>query len=135
MAANFALRARVIVHAPEMVAVEHRRERAVERENFEAVAREIEFANDFGAKQRDDVGAFREEEAGDDFFGDRGAAENVASLQSEHFLACFREVSGVDQAVVAAADHDYVIVLRHSLNSSGMNPHMLGEKRCGWKTG
>jgi hypothetical protein len=29
---------------------------------------------------------------------------------------------------VAAADHDYVIVLRHSLDSSGMNPHMRGEK-------
>ena len=43
-----------------------------------------------------------------------GAAENVPTLQREDFLACFCEVSGVDQAVVAAADHDYVIVLRHS---------------------
>ncbi len=134
VAANFALGARVVVHAPEIVAVEHRRERAVERKNFEAMARKVEFANDFRAKKRNNVGALGEKEAGDDFFGDGGAAKNVAAFQRENFLARFGEIRGVDQAVVAAADHDYVIVLRHSLDSSAINPHMLGEKRCGWKT-
>ena len=50
VAAEFALRARVIVHAPEIVAIEHRCERAVERENFEAMARKVEFANNLGPK-------------------------------------------------------------------------------------
>src|SRR6185437_24370 len=70
MADEFAAGLRVIVYAPEMVAVGHRSERAVEREDFEAVAREIEVANDFGAQKRDDVRANGEFEAGDDFFGD-----------------------------------------------------------------
>ena len=61
--------------------------------------------------------------------------KDVATLQGEDFLARLCEIRSVDQAVVAAADHDYVIVLRHSLESSGMNPQMLGDKRCGWKTG
>ena len=47
---------------------------------------------------------------------------------SEDLVAGVRQIGRVDEAVVAAADHDYVIVLRHSLDSSGMNPHMLGEK-------
>ncbi len=34
----------------------------------EAVAREVELANDFGTEERDDVGAFREKEAGDVLF-------------------------------------------------------------------
>ena len=38
MPQNFAPRAAVIVHAPQVVAVGHRRERAVERQHFEAVA-------------------------------------------------------------------------------------------------
>src|SRR6266404_1012645 len=74
VAANFALRAGVVIHAPEVVAVVHGSEGAVEGEYFEAVAREIEFANDFWAQERDDVGTFGEEEAGDDFVSDGGAA-------------------------------------------------------------
>ena len=34
MAANFALRARVIVHSPEVISIGHRRERAIERQDF-----------------------------------------------------------------------------------------------------
>ena len=82
MAANFAAGFGVIVHAPQVIAVGHGRKRAVERQNFQAVARKIELANDFRAKQRDDVRAFGEKKAGDDFFGNSGAAENVAALQN-----------------------------------------------------
>jgi len=75
MAANFALRAGVIVHAPEMIAVGHRGERAVEGKGFRGRGGEIEFANDFGAEERDYIGAFGEEEARDDFFGDGAPRE------------------------------------------------------------
>ena len=80
VAFEFAARFAVIVLAPEIIAVGHRRDRAVERENFQAVAREVEVANDFWAKQRDDVRENRKFEAGDDFFGDGCAAENVTAF-------------------------------------------------------
>jgi len=105
----------VVVHAPEVVAAGHGREGSVERENFQAVAREIEFTDDFGAKERDDVRAFGKKKAGDDFFGDGGAAENVAAFENDDLLPCFGEIRGVDQAIVAAADDDYVVVLPHSV--------------------
>jgi hypothetical protein len=38
-------------------------------------------------------------------------------LQRQHLLPGFRQVSSVHQPVVAAADHNRVIVLRHSQNS------------------
>jgi hypothetical protein len=76
---------------------------------------EIQFANDLGAEQRDDVGTFGEEEAWDNFFGDGGTAENAAALEDEHFFAGFGKVSGIDEAVVTASDDDYIVGLRHSL--------------------
>ncbi len=114
MAANIADGFGVVVHAPEVVAVGHGREGAVEREDFEAVTRKIEFANDFRAKQRDDVRTFGKKESGDDFFSDSGAAENVAAFQDNDLLPRFGEIRGVDQAVVTAADDDDVVVLPHS---------------------
>ncbi len=87
VARDFAMRAAVVVHAPEIVAAGHGRERAVERKDFEAVARQVEVADDFRTQQRDHVGAHRELEARVDFFGDGGAAEHVAALEHENFLA------------------------------------------------
>jgi hypothetical protein len=124
----------MIVHAPEIIAAGHGSEGAVEGKNFEAVAGEIEFANDFGAEQRDDVGAFGEEEAGDDFFGYGGAAEDVAAFEDENFFAGLGEVRGVDQAVVAAADDDCVVILRHSgrLHTNPKVKVMLETRRVYW---
>ena len=113
VALDFAARFGVIVDAPEVIAVGHGRESAVERKNFEAVAREIEVANNFRAKKRDDVRKNGKFEAGNDFFGDGGAAENVAAFENEDFLPCFGEVSRIDEAVVAATDDNYVVALRH----------------------
>jgi len=45
------------------------------------VARQVELANDLGAKEGDDVGALGEQEAGDDLFGDGGTAEDVETLE------------------------------------------------------
>jgi len=123
MAADFALGTGVVVHAPEMIAVGHRGERAIEGKNFEAMAGEIEFANDFGAEEGDYIGALGEKKTGDDFFGDGGAAENVAAFEDKNFFAGFSEIGSVDQSVVAAADDDCVVMLRHAVKLH-TNPRM-----------
>jgi len=115
VAANVADGFGVVVDAPEVVAAGHRREGAVEREDFQAVARKIKFANDFRAEERDNVRTFRKKKAGDNFFGDGGAAEHMATFQDYDSLPCFGEVGGVDEAIVAAADDDNVVVLPHSV--------------------
>ena len=109
MARDLAMRFAVIVHAPQVVAARHGSERAVERQNFQAVAGQVEVANDLRPQQRDHVGADRELESGENFFGDGGAAEHVAALEHQNFLAGARQIGGVDQAVVASADDDYVV--------------------------
>ena len=77
------------------------------------MAREIEIANNFGAQERNDIGENGEFEAGDDFFGDGGAAQNIAALEDQNFFARAGEIGRVDQAVVAAADDDDVVALGH----------------------
>ena len=67
---DLAARLGVVVDAPEVIAVGHRRERAVERKNLEAVARQVQLADDLGAQQRDDVRTHGEPEAGEDLFRD-----------------------------------------------------------------
>ena len=54
---DLAVRRRVVVRPPERVAVRHRRESAVERQDLESVPRQFELANDLGPEQRHDVGA------------------------------------------------------------------------------
>ena len=87
VAGDFAMRLAVIVHAPQVIAAGHGREGAVERKDFEAVAREVEVADDLGPQQRDDVRADGELEAREDFFGAGRAAENVAAFEHENFLS------------------------------------------------
>ena len=57
MPGNFASRLREIVDAPEVVAAGHRRERAIKRENLQAMARQIELANDLRTQEGNDVRA------------------------------------------------------------------------------
>src|SRR5437016_10629212 len=106
MAADVADGLGVVVHAPEVVAAGHGGKGAIKRKNLEAVAREIEFADDFGAKERDDVRTFGKKKAGDDFFGDGGATEHVAAFEDDGLLPSFGQICGVNQAVVAAADDE-----------------------------
>ncbi len=100
----------VVVDAPQVVAVRHRREGAVERQDLEAVPRQVELADDLRPQQRHDVRADRELEAGKDLFGHGGAAEDVPALEHQHLAARAREIGGVHQAVVPAADDDHVVV-------------------------
>ena len=96
----------VIVDAPQVIAVGHRRERAVERQNLEPVSRKVELADDFRSEQRDDVRADGKLEALEDFFGDGRAAEHVTALEHEHFAPGACQVGGGGQAIVPAADDD-----------------------------
>ena len=109
VAGNLAVRLAMIVHAPQVVAAGHRRERAIERKDLEAVARQVEIADDLGSQQRHHVRAHRKLEPRKDFLGDGGAAEHMPSFEHENLLACFRKIRGVDQPVVAAADYDDVV--------------------------
>src|SRR5437762_11603860 len=59
----------VIVYAPQVIAVGHGRKCAVEREDFQAVMRKIEFANDLGAEERDNISAVGKKEDGEDVLG------------------------------------------------------------------
>src|SRR5690349_10104842 len=98
------MRLAMIVHPPQVIAIWHWRKRAIERKDFQAVARKVEVANDLRPQKRDDVRADRKLESWEDFFGDSSAAEHVAPLEHEHFLACAGKVRGMGEAVVASAD-------------------------------
>ena len=112
VAGNFAMRLAVIVHAPQIVAAGHGSEGAVERQNLEAVAGKFEVANDFGPQQRDYVRANGKLEPGKNFVGASRAAEDVAAFEHQHFLSRFRQIGGVDEAVVASSNHDHVVLGR-----------------------
>src|SRR6267154_4735897 len=103
----------MIVDAPQMISVGHRRERAVERQNLQAMTRQIQFANDLRAEQGNDVRTNRELETRKDFLGHRGAAQHMPSFEYEHTFARARQIRGINQAVVAAADYNDVIFLSH----------------------
>ena len=113
VAVDLAPRARVVVHAPEVVAVRHGRERAVQRQDLEAVAGQVELADDLGPQQRDHVRADGELEAGEDLLGHRRSAQHVPALEHEHLAPGAGQVGGVHEAVVAAADDDRVVPLGH----------------------
>src|ERR1700674_2976529 len=99
-----------------MVAVRHRGESAVEWQDLKSVAGKVEIANDLGSQQRDDIRANGKLKAGKNFLRASRASENVAALEHEHFLARFRQIGGVGEAVMASPNHNRV-VLRTARNS------------------
>ena len=105
----------MVIHAPQVIAVWHRRERAVERQDLEPVPRQVELPDDLWPQQRDHVRTFRKQEPGKDFFRDRRTAKHVAALENDHSLPCFCEIRGIDQSIVAAADDNRVVVLPHAV--------------------
>ena len=113
MTSDFAARLRMIVDAPQIIAVRHRRERAVKRKNLEAMSGQVELANDFWPKQRNHIRADRKLESGKHFFRHRRAAKHMAPLEHEHFFTGFRQVGGVYQTVMAASDNDDVVFVIH----------------------
>ena len=123
MSGDLAVRFAVIVHAPQVVAIRHGSEGSVERQNLQTMPRKIEIADDLGTKQRDDVGAHRELESRDDFFRAGSSTQHVPAFEHDHFLAGARQICGVHQAVVAAANNDYVVRIgtSHSLSAPSLS--------------
>jgi hypothetical protein len=96
----------------EIVAIGKRRHGAFERQDMQSMSRQLEVADDLRAQQAHDVGKHREGETRKDLLAHRGATENRATLEHEHLASGAREVGGIDEAVVATADHDRIPVLR-----------------------
>ena len=70
---------------------------------------QFQITNDFRAQQTHHIGKFGEAIAGENFLGDRRAADHLATLQHHHFLAGASEVCRSDQAIVAGADDDGIV--------------------------
>ena len=127
MARDFAAGLVVIVDAPQVIAAGHRRQRAVERQQLHAVARQIEVADDLGPQQRHNVGSDGELEAGKNLFGDGGAAEHMTPLEHQHLASGARQIRRAGQAVVPAPDHDRVVTHRLNYPSSSRQPQTSGK--------
>src|ERR1041384_7700191 len=99
----------MVVHSPEIVAIRHRRKGAVERQDFETMAWQVEVANDLWPQKGNNVRTDRELESGENLFRDGGGTEHVSALQHQHFFARTSKVRSVREAVVASANHDNVV--------------------------
>src|SRR5713101_1593881 len=110
MPRDLAMRLAMIVYSPEIVAIRHRSESAVQRKNFQSVTGQVEIADDLRPQKRHDVRAHRELKSRADFFGTGRAGQDVAALEHENFPAGLGQVGGGGQTVVASADDDYVVL-------------------------
>src|SRR6266508_887946 len=123
VARDLPARLEVVVDAPEIVAVRHRGERSVQRQNLETVPRQVQLADDLGPQQRDDVGRDGKMEAREDLFGDRRSAQDVSPLEHENLATRSREVGRVNETVVPTPDDDDVV--RFSHGALGKRPSIL----------
>ena len=125
----------VVVAEQQVVAVAGRVERRRHHQRHEAVLDEVELVDDLGPQQAQRVGERGEREARHQLLGDRGAADEVALLEHQRAQPGLGEVAGVDQSVVAAADHDRVVrraeLVPHALAVflGGLNS---GSSRSSW---
>src|SRR5207253_510315 len=77
VAGDLAMCLAMIVHPPQVIAARHGCERAIERENFQSVAGQVEVANDFRSQQRHDIRADGKLESGKNFLRDRSPAKDM----------------------------------------------------------
>ena len=99
----------VVVAEEQVVAVAGRVERRRHHQRHEAVLDQVELVDDLGAQQAERVGERREREARHELLGDRGAADQRRRSSTRVRSPAFARYAGVDQPVVAAADHDGVV--------------------------
>ena len=69
---------------------------------------QAQVADDLGVQQADRVTRGGVAEAGVEFLGHGGAAQDGAALEYADPEAAFGEVAGAGEAVVAAADDDHI---------------------------
>ena len=108
---QLAARQIVVVPQAEIIAVIHWREGGWQRQDLQPVFWQFQLADNLRPQQADHVRELGELETGEDLLGHRRAADDLASLQNDNFLARARQVSGSDQSIVAAADHDCIIFI------------------------
>src|SRR3989442_722765 len=113
MARNLAACFGMVVDAPEIITGRHRCECAIERQDLEAMTRQIEFSHNLGSQQGNDVRTDVNPGTRQDFFGDRSSAKHVPALKHKDFLPSLRQVCGTHQSVMSAADDDDVVFLLH----------------------
>src|SRR5260221_14323351 len=92
----------------EIVAVLHRYERIIKREQFETVLGQMQVANDFGPEEADDIGTDRVFEARVNLFRNGGPTDQMAAFEHQHFETGAGEIGGGGKAVMAGADNDSV---------------------------
>ncbi len=103
---------RVVVAEQQVVAVPGRVERRRHHQRQEPVLDEVELVDDLRPQQAQRVGEGRETEARDQLLGDRGAADERPFCSSTSVRRpALARYAGVDQPVVAAADHDRVVLV------------------------
>jgi hypothetical protein len=113
MTRNFTASLGVIIHAPEVIAIWHGRERAVQRKNLQTMSRQIELANNLRTQQRDDVRTNRKLKTRKHFFRHGGSAKHMTPFEHEHFLSGPCKICGINQTVVSAANNYDVVVVLH----------------------
>ena len=96
----------------EVVAVVHGSERCRHGYDQHPVLDQVEIMDDLGAQKTYRVGERGEVKAGVQLLGDCRPADDVASFPHPGAEAGLSQVSGVDQPVVAPADHNCVIARR-----------------------
>ena len=73
------------------------------------MAVQVEIGDDFGIEQRHRVGGDGISEAGMEFLGDGGAAQDMPAFEYRDLQAGPGEIGGADEPVMAAADDDDVL--------------------------
>ncbi len=79
------------------------------QQGHEAVLGQLQVVDDVRPQQRQRIRERREPETRAQLLGDGRTADEVATLDDQRLEAGLREVGAVDQAVVAATDHDGVV--------------------------
>src|SRR5216684_7716437 len=113
----------MVIYAPQVISTGHGREGAIKRQDFQSVSGKIKVADYLRPQQRYDVRTNGKFESGENFFRHRGPAEHVTALQHEDFLTRACEIRGVGQAIVSAADYDYVVF---GFRAVGSSSHIFG---------
>ncbi len=112
--AHLAVRHLLVGAHHERAAVEEWRERRwTARQQLEAKAMQLELLDDLRTQQAVDVGGGRHLVAGPDLFSHACAADELTSLEHAYGFPCAREIRCTDERVVAPADQNDVVALRH----------------------
>ena len=99
----------VVLAEQQVVAVLAGREQGRHQQRHEPVLRQLQVVDDVRPQEAERVREGREPEARAELLGDRRPTDEVAPLDDQRLEAGLGQVGAVDEAVVAATDHDRVV--------------------------